>query len=327
MLGHIAGLPIAVAAAMTAAAAAPAAPPAIDVSGTATCPTPALVAASLQPLLPADATMPSGARLQVDDVSPPGGPTPQIEIRLVDVASGVPLASRRLDKYGSCEETAQALAVVIATWTARYQPLPSPTLPVPDSKPSEAPPVLVRARPRASPALVSVGAGAGLISAGRGGSAPFAAVELDARRADRPWVIRLSAVAIGERTLAFGPGVVAWSRMVAAPGVSWRWGGPSAFAEIGLGALIGAAFVEGRGFARDQQGMSLDLGGVSWARVGARLAAVPVTVWLGGGALVWAREQRVFAEGVPGAASLPRLDAILGGGIAWAPDGPGASGH
>ena len=113
--------------------------------------------------------------------------------------------------------------------------------------------------------------------------------------------------------------------MVASPGVSWRWGGPSAFAEIELGALIGATFVEGRGFARDQQSVSLNLGGVPWARVGARLAAVPVTVWLGGGALVWAREQRVFVEGVPGAAVLPRLDAMLGGGIAWSPDGRGAS--
>ena len=94
-----------------------------------------------------------------------------------------------------------------------------------------------------------------------------------------------------------------------------------------LGALVGAAFVEGRGFARDQRVASLDLGGVPWARVGARLAAVPVTVWLGGGAMIWAREQRVFAEGVPGAASLPRLDAMLGGGIAWTPDGHSASGH
>jgi hypothetical protein len=50
-------------------------------------------------------------------------------------------------------------------------------------------------------------------------------------------------------------------------------------------------------------------------------------VWLGGGALAWAREQRVLVEGVPGAASLPRLDAMLGGGLAWTPDGRGASGH
>lgn len=325
MVGHIAVLPIAVA--LATATAAPAGPPAIDVSGTATCPTPALVAASLQPLLPADAAMPADARLEVDDVSPPAGSQPQIEVRLVHAPSGAPLASRRLDKYGSCEETAQALAVVIATWAARYHPVPSATLPLPDSKPSGAPPLLLRAGPRPTPPLVSVGAGAGLIAAGRGSSAPFAAVELDVRPADRRWAIRLSAVAIGERTLAFGPGVAAWSRIVASPGASWRWGGPAAFAEIGLGALIGAAFVEGRGFARDQQVVSLDLGGAPWARVGARLAAVPVTVWLGGGALVWARVQRVSAEGVPGAASLPRLDAILGGGIVWTPDGHSASGR
>jgi hypothetical protein len=327
VVGHIAVLPIAVALAVAAAAPASAPPPAIDVGGTATCPSPALVAASLRPLLPADATMPADARLEVDDVSPAAGPKSQIEVRLVHAPSGAPLASRRLDKYGSCEETAQALAVVIATWVARYSPVPSSTLPLPDPKAAGALPVLVLARPRASSLLVSVGAGAGLVAAGRGSSAPFAAVELDARDEDRPWVIRLSVVAVGERTLAFGPGVAAWSRMVASPGVSWRWGGSAAFAEIGLGALIGAAFVEGRGFARDQQAVSLDLGGVPWARVGARLAAVPVTVWLGGGALVWAREQRVSVESVPGAASLPRVDAMLGGGVAWAPDRRGAPGH
>ena len=325
VVGQIAVLPIAVA--LAAAPAAPAAPTTIDVRGTATCPTPALVAASLQPLLPADATMPADARLEVDDVSPPAGPKPQIEVRLVHAPSGAPLASRRLDKYGSCEETAQALAVVIATWAARYNPVPSTTLPPPPRASYREEPVLVRAPPRASPLLASVGAGAGLIAAGRGSSAPFAAVELDAGYADRPWAIRLSAVAIGERTLPFGPGVAAWNRMFASPGVSWRWGGPTAFAEIGMGALIGAAFVQGRGFARDQQAVSLDLGGVPWARVGARLAAVPVTVWLGGGALVWAREQRVFVESVPGAASLPRVDAMLGGGIAWTPDGRGTPGR
>jgi hypothetical protein len=318
VVGHIAVLPIAVV-----LAAAPAAPTSIDVRGTATCPSPALVAASLRPLLPADAAMPPDARLEVDDVPPPAGLTPQIEVRLVHAPTGAPLASRRLDKYASCEETAQALAVVIATWAARYNPVPSATLPLPDAKPAGTPHVLVRAPLRASRLLVSAGAGSGVIAAGRGSSAPFAAVELDARRADRPWAMRLSAVAIGERTLAFGPGVAAWSRMVASPGVSWRWGGPSAFAEIGLGALIGAAFVQGRGFARDQQTVSLDLGGEPWARVGARLAAVPVTVWVGAAALVWAREQRVFVEGVPGAASLPRLDAMLGGGIAWTPDASG----
>ena len=195
-MGPIAVLPIAVA--LAAAPAARATPTAIDVRGTATCPTPALVAASLQPLLPAEATMPADARLEVDDVSPPTGPTPQIEVRLVHVPSGAALASRRLEKYGSCEETAQALAVVIATWAARYNPVPSAALPLPEPKAPAALPVLVRARPRASPPLVSVGAGAGLIAAGGASAAPFAAVEVEARPADRPWAIRLAVVAIGE---------------------------------------------------------------------------------------------------------------------------------
>ena len=183
-MGPIAVLPIAVA--LAAAPAARATPTAIDVRGTATCPTPALVAASLS-FVPRNGHEAADA-LEVDDVSPPTGPTPQIEVRLVHVPSGAALASRRLDKYGSCEETAQALALlqITATWAARYNPVPSAALPLPEPKAPAAPPVLVRARPRASPPLVSVGAGAGLIAAGGASAAPFAAVEVEARPADRP---------------------------------------------------------------------------------------------------------------------------------------------
>ena len=309
------------------AAAPSSAPAAFDVRGSTTCPGPELVAEHLRPLLPADAKLPAGAHIEVVDVPATSGAEAEIEIRLVDGASAVALASRRLHKPSSCAEAAEGLAVVAATWAARYHavspgapPLLEPQVPAP-------PPVLVRAaRPAAPSVIVSMGASAGIVTASRGGSAPFAAMTVEGRGAGRPWAVRLSFAAVGERTLALSPGVVAWNRLTASPEVAWTWGTPSAFAQVGLGALAGVSFVSGRGFSQDEHAANLDLGAAPSVRVGARLAAFPVTLWLGAGSLFWLREQRVRVDGLPATTALPRMEAVLAGGLSWTPEADGARG-
>ena len=101
------------------------------------------------------------------------------------------------------------------------------------------------------------------------------------------------------------------------PGVAWAWGSPDASVELGLGALAGATFFEGRGFTQNQSAVSLDVGAMPWVRASAGLAAAPVTFWAGAAALVWAREQRVYVEGGAARGSLPAVDFILGGGLLW----------
>ena len=141
---------------------------------------------------------------------------------------------------------------------------------------------------------------------------------LDVWRADSAWVARLGVVAAGTRTLSLGGGEAAWRRATAALGVARRWGSPVAFASLGADALVGASFLEGRGFAVDETRTSADLGAQLSARAGARLAAVPLIVWGEAAVVGWAREQRVTSAALRGAtrfrASMSR----------WRQESPGA---
>ncbi len=308
------------------AAAPSSAPAAFDVRGSTTCPGPELVAEHLRPLLPADAKLPAGAHIEVADVPATVGAEAEIEIRLVDGASAVALASRRLQKPSSCAEAAEGLAVVAATWAARYHavspgapPLLEPQVPAP-------PPVLVRAaRPAAPSVIVSMGASAGIVTASRGGSAPFAAIAVEGRGAGRPWAVRLSFAAVGERTLALSPGVVAWNRLTASPEVAWTWGTPSAFAQVGLGALAGVSFVSGRGIqpgrTRGQPGPGRSALGPGWrtagrvsrdAVAGRRVAVLATRATRAGGRLT--RDDRLASHG-----SRPGRWPVVDPGSRWRP--------
>jgi hypothetical protein len=82
---------------------------------------------------------------------------------------------------------------------------------------------------------------------------------------------------------------------------------------------VGATFIEGRGFAENASTTSFDAAIGPWVRAGARLAAAPVTVWVGVQGLAWAREQQVSVDLVVSRDSLPQLDLLAGAGITWTP--------
>jgi hypothetical protein len=298
---------------------------ALDVRGGTGCPTPSEVAERLGPLWPQNADLPGGSWLEMADV-PGGDGTPRaVEVRLMRAPGGDTLAMRRLPAAGACAETAQAIAVVVATWAARYSPLPS--LPLAESQS----PAVAPGAPLAAPGVVAqssvpvpariaiswLGAGAGTVLASRGGAAPFIALEGRARRRESRWAARLELALVGERTIALGDGTAGWSRQTVSPGVVRTWGTPEAFAELGAGALLGAASLHGRGFARNQNPTSFDAGVTPWARAGARLAAVPVTLWAGAGALIWLRPQALAVGNTSANQRLPPLDLMVGGGVAW----------
>ena len=83
--------------------------------------------------------------------------------------------------------------------------------------------------------------------------------------------------------------------------------------------MAGATFIEGRGFAENARTISFAAAIGPWVRVGARLAAAPVAVWVGAQGLAWVREQQVSVDLVVSRASLPRLDVLAGAGITWTP--------
>jgi hypothetical protein len=126
-------------------------------------------------------------------------------------------------------------------------------------------------------------------------------------------------MAASARTLDLGSGQVAWRRLTAGAGVARAWGTPAAHLQIGGDVLAGATFIEGVGFAQNAGTTRFDAGAGPWVRAGARLAAAPVTVWVGAQALAWAREQQVRVDGVVSRDTLPRLDLLVGAGFTWAP--------
>jgi hypothetical protein len=325
-----------------------------EVRGPGACPASARVAEQLRAMLPdADGgAFPPGARLEVRELPASADVPVRLELKLEEATSGRELARRVLPGNGSCAERAQALAVVAANWAAAYRTtgpeLPRPpaallqTPPTPATGAAAAPPpasapappvtvpsaervpsVTARPAPHAAthePDLGwSLGAGGGLVTSARGTSGPLVTGALDVWRADSAWVARLGVVAAGTRTLSLGGGEAAWRRATTALGVARRWGSPAAFASLGADALVGASFLEGRGFAVDENRTNADLGAQLSARAGARLAAVPLILWGEAGVVGWAREQRVRVGGAAWSDTLPRFDVALAAGIAWSP--------
>lgn len=316
----------------------PAGPEGPDVRGDSRCPSPAQVARQLGPLLLPDGELPPDTWLEISrpattgaEEKAEGKPEEEIEMRMMKmgVPPGVPpvaTAARRLAVPTSCDEAAQAVAVVAATWTANYltpPPLCSIEPPRSDRRDpatgrvaviDEEMPSVRRARPLA----LAVGVELGMTAATAGTSAPFLLGELDVRGSS-PTSARLVAMAFGARTLALGSGEVAWRRLMAGAGVAHAWGTPAAHLQIGADVVAGATFIAGVGFAQNAASTGFDAGGGPWVRAGARLAAAPLTVWLGAQGLAWAREERVQVDGVVSRDALPRLDLLVGAGVSWWP--------
>jgi len=310
-----------------------------DVRGTSGCPSPEEVAQRLRPLLSADNDLPPGAWLEI--AAPPAGdPAAGQEID-VRVMTGTPprvLGGRRLSVPRSCDQAAQAVAVVAATWTATYRSPPPlwsgeaidgpradvaqaserPSLQVP--RPPEAA-VVRELRGDVGPSALAVGVSLGLAAATAGSAAPFLTAEVDLRGGGA-FSARVLATGVGARTMALGSGQVAWRRLTAGAGVAHAWGTRGANLQIGGDVLAGAVFIDGRGFAQNAGTTSFDLGAGPWVRAGAQLAAAPVTVWVGAQGLGWARGQGVRVTGVESRDTLPRLDLLVGVGLAWNPPRP-----
>ena len=88
-----------------------------DVRGDSDCPSPDAVASRLRLLLPADGELPPGAWLEIARPAAAAGSAAagEIEVRMMVGTPPRALGVRRLSSPGSCDEAAQAAAVVAAT--------------------------------------------------------------------------------------------------------------------------------------------------------------------------------------------------------------------
>jgi hypothetical protein len=322
-----------------------------DVRGEIACPSPEAVAVRLRSLLPANSQLPPGSWLEIATPAAGAEASDQIEVRMMAGAPPRALGVRRLSVPPSCDDAAQAVAVVAATWTANYlspPPLwfgeatgetttggaragsvdtsPPPFSPLGPAVSLPAATVAGAIRRTATAAAadreaggLEIGAAFGAAASTAGTAAPFVDVEVDLRR--NASAARLLVMAFGARTIDLGSGQVAWRRLMAGGGVAHAWGPAAAQVQVGGDIVAGATFLEGTGFVQNAASTSFDAGAGPWVRVAAPLAAVPVTVWVGAQGLAWVRQQRVRVDGAASSDSLPRLDLLVGAGLAWNPHG------
>jgi hypothetical protein len=274
---------------------------AVEVAGSSACPEPALVAAGLAGILPPEVgAAPDRATLS---------PTLDERSVLVELrrADGVVLASRRVAAGGSCAETAEIVAVVIASWEARFRSGLAGPLDIDVRSPPPPPPARHRRVEGGAAALVS-----------RQGSdvAPAARVELAVGIASGHFALRAAPLLVWGHRTDVPPGTAAWSRAGLGVGARFRLTRGRLWGDAVIDLLATALFSRGSGFATERTGWSFDPGAATWLRGGVSLGRVEP--WLGAATIVWPRTQRMQVQGLPNqAVDLPHLELFMAAGLSF----------
>jgi hypothetical protein len=280
---------------------------ALLVYGSASCPSADEISAALAS---------PGAKVE----AAPPGPSQRVEVvdagdalvlHLQDDA-GTALATRRLVRGdASCQELAQAAAVIITAWQLHADEW---TPELPGLAPVETAPVLRRARP-GGPSRVHYELSAAFLSSitstgafAAGGQASAALTRRGAR-----WFGRLSLFGTDTREQPLGFGAMSWSRVALAAGTTYRFGTTwqldlQADAVVALLVLRGGSGTDSSAFNVDP-GLRAGLRGMRrWGHLAAFLEA---------GVVGWLRSQQVKASGSADSVELPRVEVLLAAGVAY----------
>ena len=138
---------------------------ALDVQGTLTCPNPGEVSQQLARLLPETKKTEQAPHAYLS------AGEGFVTIELLGAEGGL-LADRRLDRSGSCTEMAEAVAVILAAWQARFSPTVSPTVIEP---PAPVPAAVVEPAPEISKRPFLFDAGLAALTSIVGSEAAFGA--------------------------------------------------------------------------------------------------------------------------------------------------------
>lgn len=273
----------------------------IDLHSSTHCPSSDAIRASLQPLLPELGT---GDAAWVDVATPEPSGESRLRVRLLRPDGSV-VADRHLAVQGTCDEMADTIATVLATWE------------IPQAEPTRELGTRAAsaihengARPREIELRVGAGGGAGFV----GGVAPAGAVELRAGRPGSHLHAHVAVVGQTNRDRNLEPGSVAWRRTLGALGLGWKSdaalaAAPRWQASVNGGLRVGWLSVTGQGFAPGRSQDIFELG----ADVGLRAERVfgAWSVWIDGRVCWWPRAQRaVVADSASLSVELPRYDLV-----------------
>jgi hypothetical protein len=278
----------------------------VEVLSASPCPDAAAVERRLHTILSPSGTEPDRATVSDEDGA--------LHVELRD-PSGALIGRRVLPLAGSCEDRAEAVAVVIAAWESdlrRYEETePATAAAIPEAT------AVVASLPRSSSLTWDVSA-AFLSTIAGGAFAAGASADVTLGKRGFPLAARIGVAGSDSRDLALAGGHTAWTRVAFLLGpvldvVSKRGVRFDVHADAALGWML----AQGRGYNADYSSSSFDpaLGG------GARLAITKwkIEPWLDCTLLGWLRHQTLSVTELSGTASseIPRFDVWLRAGFAY----------
>ena len=287
----------------------------VDVRSATNCPSTEAVVERLLPLLAAGAAEERDvAQLEVGEVQ--AGGAMELRLRLGRADASV-VGDRRLLMQGTCQDMAEAVAMVIAAWETKPLPAAVPDVaPVPAVTEASAPlrayqPALRQNQPWQL--LVGAGAGAALV----GGLAATGGVDIQVGRAASPWQLRFGLVGETARQVNLNPGYVDWQHTTAMLGACWRLLDPAWLLSLDAGPAAGWATLVGNGFSPNHQQRSFEYGVEAGLRAGLKLGRW--VAWAEWRTRMWANVQRATLDGdSTSAAELHQVDTAVSLGLSAA---------
>ncbi len=250
-------------------------------------------------------------------------------------SEGALIGERLLPADGTCDELAQASAVVLSAWlsdvhpdfaaelppaVAEPAPEPEPPPPAPLPKPQSEVPRKTSGPPARRPAAsthrweAALGVGIDLVP---GSVVPAALLTLGLEPSVQGLGLRVSALTAWTREAALDPGQVEWRRWPVAVGPSMRFAAKPLVWDFSTGIAAGWLHLQGRSFDQSKSVDDLLLGGL----LGARLAGTgrTFTPFATAVLFVWPTEAVAFVRGSGAELRLPTVDVLLAAGLSWAP--------
>jgi hypothetical protein len=227
------------------------------------------------------------------------------------------VAERTLERTGSCGDVAEAVAVVLAAWQAKFNPnLATPTVKPPQSPPAEAAPLVTQAGNSPPSRPMPFDAGLALLASISGGEAAFGAklegclfpgggsLGLD---------IALSATSTHAQSIASPVSTAEWTRAALSAGPTYRLRRNAAVLDVHAGPVLALLHVRGTGLASTSSDTSGQLGVVAglrglwaWNNAGG---------WIGADVYTYPGQDRLTIGNYGEVGQLPHLEVQLSVGL------------
>jgi hypothetical protein len=286
--------------------------PLLDLGGDSACPTPAEVRDRLAQLSGVTAGNPGSDQHRAYLSGADG--TVHVELLGPD---GRLLAERTLNRTGSCADVAEAVAVVLSTWEAEFNPnvATSVRLPPVTPCPTPAPTQVEEMKPAPVPHL-RFDVDLGLLASIAGGQAvPGATVAASLSPAHGHFglAVALSASSTHSQSVGSLTGAAHWSRMALVVGPQYRLGRSATMLDFHAGGAIALLHVEGDGLPSTTSDTSAQFG------VGAGLRGLwawnNAAGWIGLDLLAYPGHDYLEIGGLGDRGELPHLEVQIAFGL------------